>query len=286
MITLQQRTINSKVSCNGVGLHSGLNVNLTLLPAPVDTGIIFLRSDIGGINGTIPANYKNVTETKLGTTISNEFGAKVSTIEHLMAAIWGCGIDNIFIEISGPEVPIMDGSSEPFVFLLECAGIAVLDKPRRVIEVMQTVSFEQNGKVITVSPAKEFMVDLSIDFDHKDIQKQQFDFHSTHASFKNDLSRARTFGFKHEIDQLHKMGLARGGSLDNAILVDEQGVVNKEGLRYNDEFVRHKTLDFIGDIFLAGHYIIGQFNASKAGHEVNNKMLHKLLADQNAWRLI
>lgn len=259
---------------------------MTLVPAPCNSGIIFKRTDLGEEKGTIKANYKNVTDTNLGTTLVNEFGAKISTIEHLMAAIWGCGIDNLIVELDGPEIPIMDGSSEPFVFLIECAGINIQDEPRRVIEVMKKVRVEEKGKFIEVSPSKDFSIDLHIDFNNKQIQNQKFDYHSTLTSFKNDICRARTFGFKHEIDQLHKMGLAKGGSLDNAILVDENGIVNKGGLRYFDEFVRHKTLDFIGDIYLAGHYILGHFSASRAGHGINNKLLHELLNDETAWRLI
>ena len=287
MISSSQKTTNSKISCSGVGLHSGVDIFLTLCPAPCDSGIVFKRVDVDADKSEIKAHYKNVVATNLGTTIANEFGVKVSTIEHLMAAIWGCGIDNLIVEVNGPEVPIMDGSSEPFVFLIECAGINTQDKPRKVIEVMKNVKIEeQNGKMVEVSPSKEFAIDLHINFDHKQVQQQTFDYTSTFASFKNDLCRARTFGFKHEIDQLHKMGLAKGGSLDNAILVDENGIVNKEGLRYNNEFVRHKTLDFIGDIYLAGYFIIGHFKASKPGHGINNKMLHALLADETAWRLI
>jgi len=286
MITISQKTINSKISCSGVGLHSGTMVSMTLLPAPCDTGIIFKRTDIESEKNTIKANYKNVVDTQLGTTIANEFGTKVSTIEHIMAAVWGCGIDNLFIEINAPEVPIMDGSSEPFVFLIECAGISTQDKSRRVIEIMKKVRVEDKDKFIEVEPSKEFSIDLKIDFDHKEIKKQQFDYHSTFTSFKNDICRARTFGFKHEIEHLHKLGLAKGGSLDNAILIDENGVVNKEGLRYNNEFVRHKALDFIGDIYLAGYYIIGHFSASKSGHGINNKILHELMKNEDAWRLI
>ena len=287
MFISSQKTINSKVSCNGVGLHSGVNTTITLLPAPCDTGIVFKRTDVEEGKNSIKAFYTNVTTTNLGTTIANEFGTKVSTIEHLMAAIWGCGIDNLFIEIDAPEVPIMDGSSEPFVFLLECAGVTVLDKARHIIEVMKTVTVEEaDGKMIEVSPAAEFSVNLHIDFNHKQIQKQSFDYKTTFASFKNDLARARTFGFQHEIEQLHKMGLAKGGSLKNAILVGENGIVNEEGLRYENEFVRHKTLDFIGDIYLAGYYISGQFKGVKTGHGINNKVLHKLLSDESAWRLI
>ena len=286
MISISQKTVNSKISCSGIGLHSGEHASITLIPAPCNTGIIFRRTDIGGENGVIKANYKNVIGTNLGTTLTNEFGAKVSTIEHLMAAIWGCGIDNLYIDIDGPEVPIMDGSSEPFVFLIECAGIETQEEQRRVIEIMKKVRVEEKDKFIEVEPSREFSIDLHIDFNHKEIQQQKFDYHSTFTSFKNDICRARTFGFKHEIDQMHKMGLAKGGSLDNAILVDENGIVNKGGLRYGDEFVRHKTLDFIGDIYLAGHYILGHFSASKAGHGINNKLLHELFKDETAWRLI
>jgi UDP-3-O-[3-hydroxymyristoyl] N-acetylglucosamine deacetylase len=286
MIPIFQKTINSKISCSGVGLHNGIKSSITLFPAPCNTGIVFRRTDIGGENGVIKANYKNVIGTNLGTTLTNQFGVKVSTIEHLMAAIWGCGIDNLFIDINSSEVPIMDGSSEPFVFLIECAGINIQEEPRRILEIIKKVRVEDKDKFVEVEPSREFSIDLHIDFDNKQIQEQKFDYHSTFTSFKNDICRARTFGFKHEIDHLHKIGLAKGGSLDNAILVDENGIVNQEGLRYRDEFVRHKTLDFIGDIYLAGYYILGHFNASKAGHGINNKLLNELFKDESAWRII
>jgi UDP-3-O-[3-hydroxymyristoyl] N-acetylglucosamine deacetylase len=286
MIPISQKTINSKISCNSVGLHSGENITMTLLPAPCDNGIIFRRTDVEKNRNSIKADYRNVVTTNLGTTIANEFGTKVATIEHLMAAIWGCGIDNLFVELDGAEIPIMDGSSEPFVFLIECAGINMQEQPRRIIEVLKKIRVEENDKFIEVEPAKEFALDLHIDFNHKQIREQTFDYCATFTSFKNDISRARTFGFKHEIDQLHKMGLAKGGTLDNAILVDENGIVNKGGLRYENEFVRHKTLDFLGDIYLAGHYIVGHFKASKAGHGINNKMLHALFEDKSAFRII
>ncbi len=286
MITVSQKTINNKISCSGVGLHSGENALMTLFPAPCDTGIVFKRIDLPNQDNVIKAHYKNVIGTNLGTTLTNSAGAKVSTIEHLMAAIWGCGIDNLLIEINGPEIPIMDGSSEPFVFLLECAGINTQEQPRRVIEILKKVRVEEKGKFIEVEPSKEFSIDLHIDFDHKEIQQQKFDYHSTFTSFKNDLCRARTFCFKHEVEQMHKMGLAKGGSLDNAIVVDENGIVNTGGLRYGDEFVRHKTIDFIGDVYLAGHYILGHFTASKAGHGINNKLLHEIFKDETAWRVI
>ena len=286
MITVSQKTINNKISCSGIGLHSGENALMTLFPAPCDSGIVFKRTDLPDQDNVIQANYKNVIGTNLGTTLTNASGAKVSTIEHLMAAIWGCGIDNLLIEINGPEIPIMDGSSEPFVFLLECAGISTQEQPRRVIEILKKVRVEEKGKFIEVEPSKEFSIDLHIDFDHKEIQQQKFDYHSTFTSFKNDICRARTFCFKHEVEQMHKMGLAKGGSLDNAIVVDENGVVNSSGLRYSNEFVRHKTLDFIGDVYLAGHYILGHFTASRAGHGINNKLLHEIFKDETAWRVI
>lgn len=286
MISISQKTVHSKVSCSGVGLHSGTNATITLSPAPCDNGIVFRRIDIDGDKRIIKADYRNVVGTNLGTTLTNELGGKVSTVEHLMAAIWGCGVDNLFIDIDGPEVPIMDGSSEPFIFLIECAGVETQDKPRRVIEVIKKIRVEDGDKFAEVEPAKDFSIDLHIDFDHKEIRNQKFNYHSSLTSFKNDVCRARTFGFQHEIDQLHKMGLAKGGSLDNAILVGEDGIINKEGLRYKDELVRHKMLDFIGDIYLAGHYILGHFNASKSGHGINNKLLHALFSDKTAWRII
>jgi len=285
MHAISQKTINSSVSCSGVGIHSGSKVTITLHQAPIDSGIIFRRTDIDAEKSIVKANYKNVVETNLGTTISNEFGVKISTIEHLMAAIWGSKIDNLFIDIDNQEVPIMDGSSEPFIFLLECAGINIQNAARRIIEVTKTVRIEDGDKFVEVEPATDFSIDFSIDFNHKDIQKQNFIFHSTLASFKNDICCARTFGFKNEIEYLNKNGLAKGGSLDNAIVIGDDGVINKEGLRYQNEFARHKTLDFIGDIYLAGFYIVGHFKAFKSGHGLNNKMLHKLLADESAWKM-
>jgi len=286
MLNISQKTINSKVSCNSVGLHSGAQVKMSLLPAPCNSGIIFRRTDLEAGKNEIKALFANVTTTNLGTTISNEHGAKVATIEHLMAAIWGCGIDNLIIELDGPEIPIMDGSSEPFVFLIECAGINIQEEQRRVIEILQKIRVEDGDKFVEIEPAKDFSIDLTIDFNNKHIKQQRFDYHSTFTSFKNDICRARTFCFKHEIDQMHKLGLARGGTLDNAIVIDDDKIVNEGGLRYSDEFVRHKTLDFIGDMFLAGHFIIGHFRASKSGHGINNAFLRKLFAETSSWRLV
>ncbi len=286
MLTINQKTINDKITCSGVGLHSGSNASITLIPAPCNSGINFIRTDLESGKNIIKANYKNVVSTNLGTSLTNEFGAKVSTIEHFMAAIWGCGIDNLTIEIDGPEIPIMDGSSEPFVFLIECCGINIQDQPRQILEILKKIRVEDGDKFVEVEPGKDFSLDLHVDFNHKVIPSQNFSYHSNHQSFKNDIARARTFGFKHEIDHLHKIGLAKGGSLDNAILVDDNGIVNPEGLRYENEFIKHKTLDFIGDIFLAGYFIIGHFTASKSGHGINNKLLHKLFDSPDCWRLV
>jgi len=294
MLNISQKTINSKISCNSVGLHSGADVTMMLLPAPCNSGIIFRRVDVEQGKNEIKANYKNVIATNLGTTVANEFGTRVATIEHLMAAIWGSGIDNLIVELNGEEIPIMDGSSAPFMFLIECSGINIQAEQRRFIEITKTIRVEERNllgdkfgdKFIELTPSPEFSLDLHVDFNHKHIPHQKFDYHSTLTSFKNDISRARTFCFQHEIEQMHKLGLAKGGSLKNAIVVNDDGVVNEGGLRYKDEFARHKTLDFLGDMFLAGHFIVGHFTASKVGHGINNKMLHEIFANEGSWRLV
>ena len=286
MFNLSQKTINNSISCNSVGLHSGCNVNIKIHPAPINTGIIFRRTDLEFGKNEIKAEFKNVTTTNLGTSIANEFGASISTIEHLMASIWGCGIDNLIIEIDNIEVPIMDGSSEPFVFLIECAGITPQNENRKVIEILEKIRIEDGDKFIEVEPAKDFGIDLNIDFNHPQIKINNLNFNSNLHSFKNDICRARTFCFKHEIEQMHKLGLAKGGSLDNSIVIDHNKILNDGALRYKDEFIRHKTLDLIGDLFLAGNYIVGHFNAYKVGHTLNNKFLHHLFANPQKWRLV
>ncbi len=286
MSIILQKTINKKVSCNGIGLHSGKEVKMSLLPASENSGIVFKRVDIAGQNNEILANYKNVSTTNLGTTIVNLEGAKVATIEHLMAAIWGCNIDNLIVELNAEEIPIMDGSSSTFIFLIECAGTHSQEEPRKIIEILKKVEVIDNDKSLTIEPAKEFSANLHIDFNHSQLGQQDFDFHSNHTSFKNDISRARTFAFEKDIEKMHQIGLALGGSLKNAVVIGENGIVNPEGLRYKDEFVRHKMLDFIGDIFLAGGYILGHFQGVKAGHSVNNKLLRQLFSDPSAYRFV
>lgn len=285
-----QRTVKNKVSCFGVGLHSGVKVDLALLPALEDSGIIFKRTDVKDKNPVVKASYEYVSNTLLGTTLRNEDGVHVATIEHLMAALWGCGIDNCIVEINGPEIPIMDGSSEPFVFLIECAGVQEQKKTRKIIEVLKEISVyesdAENSGYITVSPSQGFSVNLHIDFGDSIISSQNCTFDLQQVSFKSEICRARTFGFEHEVETMRKNGLARGGSLDNAIVIGQNGVLNKEGLRYSDEFVRHKILDCIGDIYLAGGYMQGSLNGFKSGHALNNKLLRKFFEDRDAWRIV
>lgn len=282
-----QRTLKHEVHCVGIGLHSGKDTKMTLKPAPANTGIVFIRTDITDKHNRIKALYNNVSSTALCTTVSNHIDVSVATIEHLMAALWGCAIDNCLIEINGPEIPIMDGSSEPFVFLIECAGAVEQKQPRKIIEVLKSVDIEENGCRAAIHPADAFGISFEIDFNnHKVVRNQKSHFDAESLSFKNDLCRARTFGFEHEVDKLREMGLALGGSLDNAIVVGKNKVLNEGGLRYEDEFVRHKILDCIGDVFLAGGYLKGHLEGFKSGHGLNNKLLHKFFEDKDAYRII
>ena len=282
---MKQTTLANYISCNGVGLHSGKEVKLTLRPAVPGSGIIFKRMDVAG--AMIPARYDLVTDTRLGTTIRNHSGVSISTVEHIMAALWGAGIDNILIEIDGPEVPIMDGSSEPFLFLIECAGVVRQAASRRVIRIVKPIEVREGKSTACVKPNKEgeegCVLSIAIDFDHDLIQHQQarYDFRDT--TFKQALSRARTFGFDHEVEALQKQGLALGGSLDNAIVLGKEGVLNEGGLRYSDEFVRHKALDCLGDLYLAGLRIDGHFTFNRPGHGINNALLRALMADPEAY---
>ncbi len=285
-MTTFQKTINNKVSCNGIGLHSGKEVKMTLLPGSVNSGIIFKRTDIKDKNNIIKATYQNVTKTNLGTVISNEDGVQVSTIEHFMAAAWCLEIDNLIVEIDNIELPIVDGSSEPFIFLIECAGSKILDKPRQSIEILKEITFKNDDKFVNVKPAKDFSVNLRIDFNHSQIKETKYHFNESKSSFKSDISRARTFCFKNEIDHMHKIGLAKGGSLDNAIVIDDNKILNESPLRYKDEFVKHKILDFIGDIYLAGNRICGKFDAFKSGHSINNQFLRELFSNKDNYRIV
>ena len=278
-----QRTIANEIACYGKGLHSGSVVNLKFIPASEDHGVVFKRLDVIDENPFVKASYESVSNTLLSTNLENANGVKIGTIEHLMAALWGVGVDNLLIEIDGPEVPIMDGSSEPFVFILECAGIVEQGKKRRVMELLREINITDGKSQINVTPAEEFSIDVEIDFPNKLIAKQSCKF-DLNESFKIDISRARTFGFAQDVEKLRSQGLALGGSLDNVVVVKDDKVLNEGGLRYHNEFVRHKLLDSIGDLYLAGCYIKGHFQLIRPGHTINNKILHQIFADQSAWR--
>lgn len=283
---IKQRTLKNVIRATGVGLHSGEMVYLTLRPAAPNTGIIFRRVDLDPVV-EIEAKAENVGETALSTTLV-EHGERVSTVEHLLSAFAGLGIDNAYIDLNAPEVPIMDGSAGPFVFLVQSAGIEEQNVAKQFIRIKKPVTLEDGDKWAKFEPFDGFKVSFTIDFEHPAFtgrpQKVDVDFSST--SFVREVSRARTFGFMKDIEKLRENNLALGGSMDNAIVVDDYRVLNEDGLRYEDEFVRHKVLDAIGDLYLLGHSLIGAFSGYKSGHEVNNKLLRKLLAQEDAWELV
>jgi UDP-3-O-[3-hydroxymyristoyl] N-acetylglucosamine deacetylase len=280
---VRQKTLKSRINCSGVGLHSGRRVTLTIGPAAASTGIRFKRIDPAGKSAVIPARWDHVVDTQLCTVIGNGDGVNVGTIEHLMAAFAGLCIDNATIEIDGPEVPIMDGSADAFVFLIECAGVAEQTAPRKRIRVLKTVTVGDERASATLSPAPFATLDFALDFANPAIGKQEKSVRVAEDAFKRELSRARTFGFAEEVELLRKAGLARGGSLDNAIVIGADRVLNREGLRYGDEFVRHKLLDAMGDLYLAGSPIDGRFHGVRSGHALNNRLLRTLLTDPEAW---
>lgn len=280
---LRQRTLKNTIRATGVGLHTGEKVYLTLRPAAANAGIIFRRVDLDP-PVEIRAIPENVGETQLSTTLVAG-DAKVSTVEHLLSAVAGLGIDNLYVDLSAAEVPIMDGSAGPFVFLLQSAGIAEQAAHKRFIRIKKTVEVRDGEKWVRFEPYDGFKVGFQIDFDHPVFKKHrqiaEIDFSST--SFVKEVSRARTFGFMRDIEFLRERNLALGGSMDNAIVVDDFRVLNEDGLRYEDEFVKHKILDAIGDLYLLGHSLIGAFSGYKSGHELNNRLLRTLLADAEAW---
>ncbi|OGI41094.1 MAG: UDP-3-O-[3-hydroxymyristoyl] N-acetylglucosamine deacetylase [Candidatus Muproteobacteria bacterium RBG_16_64_10] len=283
---IKQRTLKNVIRATGVGLHTGEKVYLTLRPAPVDTGIVFCRTDLSA-PAMVRACPENVGDTRLSTTLDNN-GVRISTVEHLMSAFAGLGIDNAFVELTAPEVPIMDGSAGPFVFLIQSAGIQEQSSPKRFMRIKKTVELEDGDKWARFEPWDGFKVSFTIDFDHptfrNSTQLASIDFSTT--SFVKEVSRARTFGFMRDLEALRKAGLARGGGLDNAIVMDSFRVLNDDGLRYEDEFVKHKVLDAIGDLYLLGHPLIGAFSAYKSGHALNNRLLRALTADKEAWELV
>lgn len=281
-----QKTLKSPVSFASIGLHSGKMIAMRLCPAPADFGIVFKRIDVKEDESLIPANYKNVVKTTLGTVIANKAGVEVSTIEHLMAALWGCGVDNALIEINGPEVPIMDGSSEPFIKLIETAGLVQQEAVRRVLVIKDEIRVGDDNRGAVLRPHRGFKIKFDIEFKDPAIARQQAKFDFKRISFKDEIGRARTFGFKEEVEAMHKVGLGRGGSLENAIVVDSGKILNPEGLRFEDEFVRHKILDSVGDLFTAGMPIMGEFVGKKSGHHTNNELLRALMDNQEAWEVL
>jgi UDP-3-O-[3-hydroxymyristoyl] N-acetylglucosamine deacetylase len=283
---IKQRTLKNVIRATGVGLHTGDKVYLTLRPAAGDTGIVFRRVDLPQ-PVEIKACPENVTDTRLSTTVESN-GVRVSTIEHLMSAFAGLGIDNAYVDLTAAEVPIMDGSAGPFVFLIQSAGIAEQVAPKRFIRIKRKVEVREGEKWARFEPFEGFKVSFQIDFNHPTFRntRQQaiVDFSTT--SFVKEISRARTFGFMAEVEALRAAGLARGGGLDNAVVLDDYRILNDDGLRYEDEFVKHKVLDAIGDLYLLGRPLIGSFSAHKSGHALNNKLLQKLVAEQDAWELM
>lgn len=281
-----QQTLSTAIVFEGAGLHSGAPVRMALCPATADSGIVFVRTDITDRDNVIPARWDYVTDTRLCTLIANDAGVSVGTIEHLMAALRGCGIDNVRIEINGPEVPVMDGSSAPFVAKIDEVGVQAQDAPRRAIRILKEVVVEDGDKVVRLSPSTISEFSGRIDFAHPSIGTQEKNVALLNGNFRHDLADSRTFGFAHEVEALRRNGLARGGSLDNAIVLDRDGIMNSDGLRHSDEFIRHKLLDAIGDLYLAGGPIIGAYNGCRAGHALNNAILHKLFADPSAWEIV
>jgi UDP-3-O-[3-hydroxymyristoyl] N-acetylglucosamine deacetylase len=283
---MKQRTLKEPVRTTGIGLHTGVKVEITLRPAPSDTGIVFRRMDLDP-PAELKADPYLVTDTRLCSMLESG-PAKVSTVEHLMSALAGLGIDNALVDLTGPEIPILDGSSAPFVYLLQSAGIVEQDAPKRYVRILRPIEVRDGDKLARLTPHNGFKIEFTIDFKHPVFEKSgktvSIDFAET--AYAKEVARARTFGFMHEVEALRNSGLALGGSLDNAIVMDEYRVLNVEGLRYEDEFVKHKVLDAIGDLYLLGHPIIGAFEAYKSGHALNNALLRELLQNQEAWEFV
>lgn len=283
---LLQRTLKAPIHCSGIGLHSGEIINMTLNPADPDTGIVFRRTDLKNGARDIPARFDSVADTRLCTTVANAHGGSVATVEHLMAALAGCGVDNALIELDGPEVPVMDGSSEPFVFLIDCAGVMEQAAERRILRIERPVRVEAGEAFAALEPGSRFTMAMGIDFDSGAIGRQDIFLEVSDLSFKRELAQARTFGFLHEVEAMRAAGLARGGSLENAVVIDGDRIVNEDGLRFEDEFVRHKALDCIGDLALAGAPILGHFKGRRTGHGLNNKLLRAVFSDPENYRLV
>ena len=283
---LRQRTLKSLIGASGVGLHTGQKVRMTLRPAPPDTGIVFRRIDLTS-PVDIPARAELVGDTRMASCLVRD-GVRVGTIEHLMSALGGLGVDNAYVDLDAPELPIMDGSASPFVLLIQQAGIEEQTAPKRFLRVMRRVEVRNGDKWARLEPYDGFKLSFSIDFRHPVIERstQSVSVDFAETSYLKEIARARTFGFMHEVEELRESGLALGGGLDNAVVLDEYRVLNAEGLRFADEFIRHKLLDAIGDLYLLGRPLLGAFSAHKSGHALNNRLLRALLADQTAFETV
>ena len=283
---IRQRTLKNEIRAKGVGLHTGDQILLTLRPAAIDTGIVFTRTDLGKRVESL-ARIENVSGTTLQTGISKD-GVQISTIEHLLSAFAGLGVDNAYVDLNASEVPIMDGSASPFVFLIQSAGVVDQNALKKFIRIKKEVRVSEGDKLVKFEPFSGFKVSCCIEFDHPFFQKRlnraEINFSTT--SFVREISRARTFGFMKDVEKLRGQNLILGGSMENAVVVDENKVVNEEGLRCEDEFVKHKILDAIGDLYLLGHSLIGSFHGHKSGHELNNRIVKKILSDKDAWELV
>lgn len=284
---IHQRTLKAPVTASGVGLHSGDRIRLTLRPAPPDTGIVFRRTDLPEA-ADILCSPELVNDTRLSSTLVTPDGVRVGTIEHLMSALAGLGIDNLYVEMTAQETPIMDGSAAPFIYLLQTAGIVEQAAKKRFIRVLEPVGVAEGDKWVRLEPYDGFQVSLEISFDHPAFRlaPQKVDIDFARTSYIDEIARARTFGFMYEVETMARMGLGRGGSLDNAIVIDDEFVLNRDGLRFPDEFVRHKILDAIGDLYIIGHPLIAAFSGYKSGHAMNNQLLRQLLARPSAWEYV
>lgn len=282
-VVVRQRTLRHDVRCEGISLHGGEKVKLRLRPGAPDTGIVFRRTDVDRAIADIPARFDRVVETRLCTTIANEHDVSVATIEHLMAALAACEIDNAIMELDGCEVPVMDGSAAPFVALIERAGTVEQGFPRRAIRILRPVTVRDGAKYLSVEPSDNPAISLEIEFDAAQIGRQSVTVPLTGEAIRSGVADARTFGFLHEVEAMRELGLARGGSLANAVVISGDGILNEEGLRHKDEFVRHKVLDCVGDLYLAGAPVIGAVSGSRTGHALNNRLLRALFEDDSAW---
>lgn len=279
-----QRTMARVAHMSGIGVHKGEKARIRIMPAPCDYGVRFMRTDVYGVDAMVEARYDAVVDTALCTRIGNRDGVSVSTIEHLMAALAGCGVDNALIELDGPEVPIMDGSAAPFVSAILDAGVIEQDEPLRAIRILSSISVEHDGRFAALHPADAFEIEFKIDFEDEIIGIQHREDRFVGDCFITDYANSRTFGRLEEVEKLRSLGFARGGSLDNAIVVDGSTVLNAGGLRHKDEFVRHKMLDVVGDVALAGAPIIGRYCGVKSGHDMTNRLLHRMFEMPHAWQ--